>query len=150
MTVSVYRIFYYDRVNLQVKSKYYEGTSENFAKEAFLNANKRVPADAIICINEKNQTSENTEYKQLDIKEIRSKAKGIRYIENVMNVLSLEETIAYLNDGTIKSANFRPGDECLIADILRTLSGKGHSVRHSLEILDMAKDFLLSISQTQA
>lgn len=83
----------------------------------------------------------------MDLNEIKKKLDvgNVKSIDEAKKVLSMEELIFYI--AKENKIHLVPESECQIASILKTLESKGYSVRHSLLVLDAAKELIPYLSK---
>lgn len=79
--------------------------------------------------------------------EISEKTKDIEEFSEVRKVLTDEEIIFYYIAKNCELSETYDGEECVIKDILKVLGAKKYSVKHSLHLLDVAKEVLKSIAR---
>ena len=87
------------------------------------------------------------EAKQLDIEEISEKIKDAKTFAEVKSILTEEELIYCVIADPPRKPQMQEGDEFLIMDILKILGSKGYSVKHSLHLLNIAKDVIQIIGR---
>ena len=95
--------------------------------------------------DEKEKAMENTTSKLID--DISEKTKGMEDFHEVREVLTDEEIVFYYIVKNAELAEIYEGEECIIKDILKVLGAKKYSVKHSLHLLDVAKEVLKSIAR---
>ena len=83
----------------------------------------------------------------MDIEKIIEKIKDTKTYEEAKEILTMEELICYMHQGGREADRDQEGDEYLIIEIVKILAQKGYSVRHSLYLLDRAKETVLSLAR---
>lgn len=83
----------------------------------------------------------------MNLNEIKKKldAENVKSMEEAKKVLTMEELIFYI--AKENKIQIVPESECLIADILKMLESNNYSVRHSLLVLETAKELLPYLSK---
>ena len=79
--------------------------------------------------------------------DIAEKTKDIEDFSEVRKVLTDEEIIFYYIAKNCELSETYYGAERIIKDILKVLGAKKYSVKHSLHLLDVAKEVLKSIAR---
>lgn len=86
----------------------------------------------------------------MDIKKINEKVKDAKSFEEIKAILTDEELVYWLAyDLDTLEVRMADGDECLIKDILKVIGKTNYSIRHSMHLLDIAKELLLIIGRFQ-
>ena len=83
----------------------------------------------------------------MNIDEIREKVKDVKSFAEAKAILSREELIYYVLNVLPHKLKMQEGDEYLIINILKILGSKGYSVKHSLHLLEIAKDVVQIIGR---
>ena len=79
--------------------------------------------------------------------EISEKVSGAKDISEAREILTDEELIFYFIAKNGELSETIEGEECIIKNILKLLGTKEYSVKHSLHLLDTAKEVLISIAR---
>lgn len=79
--------------------------------------------------------------------DISVKTKGMEDFHEARKVLTDEEIVFYYIAKNGELSEIYEGEECIIKDILKVLGAKKYSVKHSLHLLDVAKEVLKSIAR---
>lgn len=81
------------------------------------------------------------------IRDISLKTSGINDFSEARKILTDDELVFYCIVKNSELAETYEGEECVIKDILKLLGAKRYSVKHSLHLLDVAKEVLKSIAR---
>lgn len=79
--------------------------------------------------------------------EISKKSSGAKDFSEARKVLTDDELVYYLIAKNYELSETYDGEECIIKDILKLFGARGYSVKHSLHLLDVAKEVLISIAR---
>lgn len=79
--------------------------------------------------------------------EISKKASNANNFAEAREMLTDDELVYYLIAKNYEMSETYTGEECVIKDILKLLGANGYSVKHSLHLLDVAREVLISIAR---